>query len=317
MLKGCVIGLGAMGSNHARVLYELQEEAKIKLIGVADIKEDRAKEAAKKYSVEWFTDYKLLLKKKPDFAIVTVPTELHREVASEAINERCHILVEKPIAYTLEDGKKIIDVAKKKGVQLMVGHIERFNPAIDTIKERIGKEKILLIGAVRIGPTPSSERITTGVVADLGVHDIDLFRYITGSEFKRIEAFTSDRKSGIEMSAVLSFEMENGALAYIITNRIMPLKIRKVEVTTAKRFLEGDLLSQKVTEYSKGELISYAHRSIFVEEINLPFMEPLKLELKAFINSLKTGTQPPITGEDGLKAIEIAIECLKRSQHTR
>ena len=312
MLKGCVIGLGAMGSNHARVLYELQEEAKIKLVGLADIKEDRAKEAAKKYGVDWFTDYKKLLKKKPDFAIVSVPTELHREVVLEAINEGCHVLVEKPIAYTLEDGRKIVDAAKKKGVQLMVGHIERFNPTIDVIKERIGKERILLIGAVRIGPMPSSERINTGVVADLGVHDIDLFRYITGSEFKRIEAFTSDCKSGMEMSAVLSFEMENGTLAYIITNRITPLKMRKVEVTTTKRFLEGDLLSQKVTEYSKGELISYAHRSTFVEEINIPYIEPLKLELKAFINSLKKGTKPPITGEDGLKAMEIAIKCISQ-----
>jgi len=313
MLKGCVIGLGTMGSNHARVLYELQEETKIKLIGVADIKEDRTKEIAKKYSIDWFTDYEKLLKRKPDFAIVTVPTELHREVALAAINHGCHVLVEKPLAYLLEDGRKIVDAAKKMGVQLMVGHIERFNPTIDVIKERIGKEKILLIGAVRIGPMPSSERISTGVIADLGVHDIDLFRYITGSEFKRIEAFTSDRKSGMEMSAVLSFEMENGALAYIITNRITPLKMRKVEVTTTKRFLEGDLLSQKVTEYSKGELISYAHRSTFVEEINIPYMEPLKLELKAFINSLKKGTKPPITGEDGLKAMEIATKCIRQS----
>jgi len=317
MLKGCVIGLGAMGSNHARVLYELQEETKTKLIGVADIREDRARETAKKYGIAWFSDYKKLLKKKPNFAIITVPTEFHCEVALEATNNGCHVLVEKPIAYTLDDGKKIVDAAKRKGVQLMVGHIERFNPAIDTIKERIGKERILLIGAVRIGPMPPAERITTGVVADLGVHDIDLFRYITNSEFKRTKAFTSDGKSGMEMSAVLSFEMENGTLAYIITNRIMPLKMRKVEVTTTKKFLEGDLLSQKVTEYSKGELISYAHRSIFVEEIYLPFMEPLKLELKAFINSLKQGITPPITGEDGLKAMEIAIECVKRSVHAK
>jgi predicted dehydrogenase len=315
MLKGCVVGLGAMGSHHARVLYELQEEAKIKLLGVADIREERAKEAAKKYGVDWFTDYRSLLKKKPDFVIVTTPTEIHREVALAAINEGCHVLVEKPIAYTLEDGKKIVDAAKKKGVQLMIGHIERFNPTIDVIKERVGKERILLIGAVRIGPKPSAERINTGVVADLGVHDIDIIRYITGSEFKRIEAFTSDHKSGIEMSAVLSFEMKNGALAYIITNRVTPLKMRTVEVTTTKRLLIGDLLGQKVTEYSKGELISGAHRSTFVEEIYIPYMEPLKLELKAFINSLKQGTKPPITGEDGLKAMEIATECIKRSQH--
>jgi len=315
MLKGCVVGLGAMGSRHVRVLHELQEETKMELIGVADVIEDRARDVAGRYGVDWFTDYKTLLKKGPDFAIVAVPTELHYEIALNVVANGCHVLVEKPLASTLREGEDIVGSAEKNKVQLMVGHIERFNPTIDVIKERMGKERILLIGAVRVGPMPSLKQIGIGVVRDLGVHDIDLIRYISGSEFKRIEAFSSDRKSGVELSSVLSFEMENGSLAYIITNVVTPLKMRKIEVTTTKRFLSGDLISQKVTEYSKGELISYAHRSTFVHEINIPYVEPLKRELKAFINSIRQKQPPPVTGKDGLKAMEVAVKCLQSTQH--
>jgi len=301
-----------MGSNHVRVLHELQEEGKTKLIGVADIGESLAREVAEKYGVDWFTDYKRLLEEKPDFAIVAVPTKLHRKVAVDAVEKDCHILVEKPIAHTVSEAKKIVDIAKRKGVQLMVGHIERFNPVVQEMKERIGREPIHLIGAVRVGPSIASERVDTGVILDLAVHDIDIIRYLTGSEYKKISAFTADRESGIEESAMLSFEMENGALAYIIANRITPLKIRSIEVTTHEKFIRGDLISQKVTEYSKGELITHARRSAFVTEIDIPYMEPLKLELKAFISSLEQAKKPPVSGEDGLRTLKIAVECIQQ-----
>ena len=312
MLKGCVIGLGAMGSNHDRVLHELQEEGKMKLIGVADLKENLAREVAEKYEVDWFTDYKRMLKKKPDFAVVAVPTKLHRKVAEDAVKEGCHILVEKPIAHTINEAKKIVEIAKKGGVQLMVGHIERFNPVVQEMRDRIGRESVHLIGTVRVGPPIPSERVDTGVILDLAVHDIDIIRYLTMSEFKKISAFTADRESGIEESTMLSFEMENGALAYIIANRITPLKIRRVEATTSEKFILGDLISQKVMEYSKGELITHARRSAFLTEIDIPYVEPLKLELKAFINSLEKATEPPVSGEDGLKALEIAVKCMQQ-----
>ena len=312
MLKGCVIGLGAMGSNHVRVLSELQEEGKIKLVGVADIKENLAKEVAERYRVNWFADYKRLLEEKPDFVVVSVPTKLHCKVALDAIENGCHVLVEKPIAHTVKEGKKIVEAAERKGVQLMIGHIERFNPVIQEIKERIREEKILLIGAVRVGPKPPPQRVNTGVVLDLGVHDIDIIRYLTDSEVKRISAFASYGELNMEESAVLSFEMETGVLAYVISNIITPLKIRRIEVTVASRFIRGDLISQKVLEYSRGELITHARRSMFVTEIDIPYMEPLKLELKAFINSLEQATKPPVSGEDGLRALETAVECIRQ-----
>jgi predicted dehydrogenase len=309
-LKGCVIGLGAMGSNHVRVLHELQEEGRTKLIGVSDIREDLAKNVAKKYGVEWFTNYASMLEKKPDFAIVAVPTKLHREVAEDVVKKGCHILVEKPIAHTISEARKIVQIAEKGGVHLMVGHIERFNPVVEEMKERIGKKRVHLIGTVRVGPPIPSDRVDTGVIVDLAVHDIDVIRYLAKSEFKRISAFSADRKFGVEESTMLSFEMKNGALAYIIANRITPLKIRRIEATTVKKFVLGDLISQKVTEYSKGKLITHARRSAFVTEIDIPYVEPLKLELKAFLNSLEKDTKPPVSGEDGLKALEIAVECM-------
>ena len=312
MLKSCVIGLGAMGSNHVRVLHELQEEGKTKLIGVADIKENLAREFAEKYGVDWFVDYKRLLEEKPDFAIVAVPTKLHRKVAEDAVNNGCHVLVEKPIAHKISEAKKIVEIAEKRGVQLMVGHVERFNPVVQEMRERIVRESVHLIGAVRVGPPVASERVDTGVILDLAVHDIDIIRYLTESEFKRVIAFTADRESGIEESAMLSFEMENGALAYIIANRITPLKIRSIEVTTHEKFIRGDLISQKVTEYSKGELITHARRSAFVTEIDIHYMEPLKLELKTFISSLEQAKKPPVSGEDGLRTLKIAVECIQQ-----
>jgi len=312
VLKGCVIGLGAMGSNHVRVLRELQEEGKTELIGVADIRENLAREVAETYGVDWFTDYKRLLEEKPDFVIVAVPTKLHRKVAEDAVKKGCHILVEKPIAHTVSEARKIVEIVERKGVQLMVGHIERFNPVVQEMKERIGRETVHLIGTVRVGPPIPSERVDTGVILDLAVHDIDIIRYLTQSEFKQISAFTADRESGIEESAMLSFEMENGALVYIITNRITPLKIRGIEVTTDQKFIRGDLISQKVTEYSKGELITHARRSMFVTEIDIPYMEPLKLELKAFLSSLEQAKKPPVSGEDGLRALEIAVKCIRQ-----
>jgi len=301
-----------MGSYHVRVLHELQEEGKTQLVGVADIRKKLAKEIAEKYGVNWFTDYRKLLEEKPDFAIVAVPTKLHRKVAEDAVKKGCHILVEKPLAHTIDEARKIVESAEKGGVQLMAGHIERFNPVVQEMKERIGWDRVHLIGAVRVSPSIPTDRIDTGVILDLAVHDIDIIRYLTNSEFKKISAFTADRESGIEESAMLSFEMENEAMAYIIANRITPLKIRRIEATTAEKFILGDLISQKVTEYSKGELITHARRSAFVTEINIPYMEPLKLELKAFINSLEKATKPPVSGEDGLKALEIAIECMQQ-----
>jgi len=312
VLKGCVIGLGAMGSNHVRVLHELQEEGKTKLVGVADIREDLARSVAEKYGVEWFTDYKRLLEKKPNFVVLSVPTKLHRKVAEDAVKKGCHILVEKPIAHTISEARKIVEITEKGGVQLMVGHIERFNPVVQEMNERIGGKSVHLIGTVRVGPPIPAERVDTGVILDLAVHDIDIIRYLTRSEFKKISAFTADRESGNEESTMLSFEMKNGALAYIIANRITPLKIRRIEATTAEKFILGDLISQKVMEYSKGELITHARRSAFVTEIDIPYMEPLKLELKAFINSLEKATKPPVSGEDGLKALEIAVECMQQ-----
>lgn len=304
MLKAGVIGLGAMGKNHAKVYSELSN---VELVGVADVDFELAGSIAQRYNTVPFPDYNELLKRGLDAVSIAVPTSLHREVALDVTRAGTNMLVEKPIANTTEAAREIIKSAEENGVKLMVGHIERFNPVISIIKKHIEGTEVSLIEITRIGPFPPRIK-DVGVVIDLATHDIDLIRYLTGSEFKKIRALTSRSLSSNEDTAVLVFEMANGVLARITVNRLAPFKVREISIATKEKFIKASLTDQKVFEYSRYE----ENDSYLVKELGVPFSEPLKLELAAFIDSIRNNTPPPITGEDGLKALEVAIQCLNK-----
>ena len=134
MLKVAVIGVGSMGKNHARVFSDIKD---VELVGVSDTNSEVVENISKKFGCKGYTDYKEMLDiEKPDLVSIVVPTQLHKEVAFEVIGRNIHVLVEKPIAGNVEDGQAIIDLAKEKNVKLMIGHIERFNPAIIELKRR-------------------------------------------------------------------------------------------------------------------------------------------------------------------------------------
>jgi len=175
-LKVAVIGVGSMGKNHARIYWELPE---VTLVGVSDPAEETAKSIASKYGTNAYTDYLNMLDvEKPDAVTISVPTVLHKDIALEVIDRRISLLIEKPIAYTIDEAEEIIKAAELAGVKLMIGHIERFNSAIIALKQKIkNKElgRIFQIDAHRQGPFPS--RIgDVGVVIDLAVHDLDIMR---------------------------------------------------------------------------------------------------------------------------------------------
>lgn len=305
MIKVGVIGVGAMGKHHARVYSELQD---VELIGIADVNENLAYSIAKKYRTKTFINYKELLEQDLDAVSIAVPTSLHKKVAVDIANAGVDMVIEKPIADTVENAKEIIRTVKKNDIKLMVGHIERFNPIIPIIKKSIKNTKIISIGITRVGPLPPRIK-DVGIVIDLATHDVDLIRYLTNSEFKKIYSLTSKNISKNEDTAILSFEMENGVLAHITTNWLTPFKIREINVATREKFIKGRFIDQKVLEYSKYK----TDDSYVVKELNVPFGEPLKLELKAFLESIKKDVEPPITGEDGLKALGVAIKCLKQN----
>ena len=303
MIKVGVIGAGTMGKHHARVYAGLSD---VELVGIADINKDVARTIAERYNTEAFIDYKELLKRDLDAVSIVVPTFLHEKVALDTAEAWVNMIIEKPIADTVENARNIIKSADENDVKLMVGHIERFNPIMPVIQKSMGNSDIISIDVTRVGPFPPRIR-DVGVVIDLATHDIDLIRYLTKSEFRKMYSLTSKNIFKNEDIAILSFEMENGVLAHITTNWLTPFKIREINIATKERFIKGLFIEQKVSEHSKYE----EDGSYIVKELSVPFGEPLNLELGAFLRAVRDDEEPPITGEDGLKALEVAIECLK------
>lgn len=299
MIKIGVIGIGAMGKHHARIYSELSD---VELVGIADVNEELVSSITNQYHTKAFTDYRELLKQDLDAVTIAVPTTIHKEVAIDVANEGINMLVEKPITDTIENAKKIIEVCGNNNVKLMIGYIERFNPIIPVIKNTIKNIDVISINITRVGPFPPRIK-DVGVVIDLATHDIDLIRYLTNSEFKKVCGLTSKNTSGKEDNALISCRMENGILVHITTNWLTPFMVREINIATTEKFIRGQFIDQKVVEYHRYE----EDGSYIVKDIRVVSNEPLKLELKAFIESIKKNKEPPITGYDGLKALEVAL----------
>jgi UDP-N-acetylglucosamine 3-dehydrogenase len=297
-----VIGAGIMGSNHARVLAGLPG---VKLVGVADPAAESRSRVTKMAGCETFGTVEELLDAGVDAVTIAAPTHLHRDVALACIAHKVHVLVEKPIASTGEEGHEIIAAAKKAGVTLMVGHVERFNPAVAAIKQAIKDEEILSVAITRVGPFPP-RMSNVGVVIDLAVHDIDLISWFTESEIVDVQPQLASAVAEREDIALLQFRTASGVLANINTNWLTPFKARSVTVATRKKYIQGDLLTRQVTEcfgFQPDGSYSMRHLSVGHDE-------PLRAELMAFIHAVRTGDVPAVTGEDGVASLEIAIKCL-------
>jgi predicted dehydrogenase len=246
-----------------------------------------------------------LLKYDLDAVTIAAPTHLHREIALRCIARGIHVLVEKPIASTVEEGDDIIKAARRAGLTLMVGHVERFNPAVQAIKDAIRGEDILSIAITRVGPFPP-RMSNVGVVIDLAVHDIDLIRWFTDSDIVEVQPQLSNAVAEREDIALLQFRTASGVLAHINTNWLTPFKARNVTIATRDKYVMGDLLTRQVTEcfgFQTDGSYSMRHLSVGHDE-------PLRAELIAFINAVRDGKEPAVTGEQAVASLEIAIRCL-------
>lgn len=304
-LRVGVVGVGVMGSNHARVFAGLPG---IQLVGVADPDHKQADFVARTLGCAAVADIGALLDLGVDAITIAAPTHLHRDVALACIERGVHVMVEKPIASTVEEGIEIIDAARRASVTLMVGHVERFNPAVEAIKEAIRNEDILSIAITRVGPFPP-RMSNVGVVIDLAVHDIDLIRWFTDSNIIEVQPQVSSAVAEREDIALLQFRTESGVLAHINTNWLTPFKARSVTVATRGKYVTGDLLTRQVTEcFGFQPDGSYSMRHLSVGHA-----EPLRSELVAFVHAVRSGTTPAVTGEEGVASLEIATRCLSRS----
>lgn len=322
-LKAAVIGAGNMGKNHARLYAELEG---VTLCGIVDTDETKAKELADKYGCPRFSSVtELLSDAKPDAASVCVPTNLHKDITLALLKARIPILVEKPIASTVEQAKEIIQAAKDSDTLLMVGHIERFNPVIRELKRRIDNQelgKVFQVTSQRMSPFPK-RILDVGVTIDLAVHDVDIMRYLLGADIKSLHARDARRvHSSHEDLLVGSMEFSDGALGLINCNWITPKIIRELTIIGEKGMFVADYLTQELRFYkneSADKSVDWAKGIMDVREgemLKIPVkrQEPLKNELEAFLQAVKDNGSSPMPGDDALKALDITLRLLESAK---
>ncbi|MDD4952916.1 MAG: Gfo/Idh/MocA family oxidoreductase [Desulfovibrionaceae bacterium] len=292
MMRVGVVGLGWMGRVHLRNYLSMPE---VEVAGAADVSPEALDEVRKGFRVPVFDSLDRLLDQGLDALSVCVPTSLHRDIGLEVIERGVALLIEKPLAANVAQGRELVEAAAERSLTLMVGHIERYNPAVQRVKELVGDD-VISIQIERVGPYPPRIQ-DVGVIKDLGSHDIDLIRFITGAEYKDVFAVTSRTMGRHEDTALITAEMDNGVLANINTNWVTPYKSRKIRVAARTKYIEANLITQEVKEYSK---FSTYDKSYSVREWPLVYREPVREELTAFLAAVRTRSPAPITGEDGL-----------------
>jgi predicted dehydrogenase len=303
-LAAGVIGLGSMGINHARVYAGIEG---VELAAVADVSPERSK-LATYGGPRAYDDYRAMLaEERLDLVSVCVPTLLHHQVALAAIDKGVAVLVEKPIAATLEEGRAMARAAVDAGVPLMVGHVERFNPAVLEVKRLLSAGalgRVFQAYARRTGPFPQRVR-DVGVVHDLAPHDIDIMSFLLESDVERVYAETL-RGVSTEHEDMLwgVLRYRSGAIGVLDVNWLTPLKVRQLAVLGEKGLLQADYISQEVRFYPKGDEGGLPGSS--PQQVRVESKEPLRVELEAFVDAVRRGARPPVTAEDGLAALEIA-----------
>lgn len=309
-LRVGVLGAGVMGTNHARVLSELPH---FDLVGVADPDADHRKRAETLVGCATFTETEALIGQSLDAMVVAAPNAYHQSLGEQCFQAGLHVLMEKPLAPTIEEAEALIAAAERHGRQLMVGHIERFNPAVGTAVRAVADSHVRSISITRVGPFPP-RMSNVGVIIDLGVHDIDIIRHVAGADIVDVQAQTSrsdaDRP---EDTALLQFRTANDIVAHVSTNWTTPYKKRSLEITTDEKFVTVDLITRTVIEY-----FDYRADGAFsMRQHPVPMIEPLKAELLAFHDACLRNVEPAVTGRDGLRNLAIALQCLESGARAR
>ncbi|HMK46816.1 MAG TPA: UDP-N-acetylglucosamine 3-dehydrogenase [Methanocella sp.] len=295
-----VIGAGAMGQNHIRTYNQMNG---VKLVGISDVDKDRVESLGRQYNTRAFTDYRDLLKLDLDAVSVVVPTTLHKQVALDVISSGTSLLVEKPISDTIENAEAITDAAFAGNVTLMIGHIERFNPAVVKMKQIIdsGKlGKVVSISTSRVGPYNPRIR-DVGVILDIGVHDIDIISYLYNSRVSEVYSIAGKEIHSFEDHASIFLRFEGDRAGIVETNWLTPHKIRKFAVIGTEGVAYGDYMQQTVTIHDKE----------WVRDARIDKKEPLLCELENFVMTCKDHREPVTTGEDGIHALNVAIAAIE------
>ena len=294
LIKVVVVGVGSLGSRHARIYSELPG---VELVGVLDTDRERTEEIATQYDCQAFLTLEEIPSSVEAISIV-VPTDRHYEVAGGLMNRGYHLLIEKPITDDVSHARELLRLAEKNNLLLQVGHVERFNPGILEI-EKIVKEP-RFIECHRNAPfQPRGTEV--GVVLDLMIHDLDIILYLVSSPVASLEAVGATILSKHEDIANARIKFKSGCIANITTSRVSPAKMRKIRIFQDDAYISLDYMAQTAQIYRKE-----AGR-IIIDELPIPRGEPLKLELESFVEAVRLGGKPQVPAEGSLAALEVAV----------
>lgn len=308
-VKVGVVGVGYLGRYHAEKYASMKEAD---LVGVVDIDQKRAYEMAQKYGTKAYTDYKDLRGEVEAVSIV-VPTTLHYQVARDFLKQGTDVLIEKPMTCSLAEAGKLIKLAKERNLMLQVGHLERFNPAVMALNDHL--ERPLFIESHRLA-TFKGRGVDVDVVLDLMIHDIDIIMNIVKSELKGVDAVGVAVITPNTDIANVRLQFENGCTANVTVSRISNKNMRKIRIFQPNAYLSVDYARREIAVIKKtSENGRFGFPGIETNTTSFPESDSLADELRSFLTSVRTRRPPVVSGEDGQRALQVALKIMKQINH--
>ena len=316
MLRTAVIGVGHLGSQHARIHAALAAEGITRFEWVCDLRPETARAVAEERNAQWTTDWQKLIG-RVDAVSLAVPTESHCEIACSLLEAGIHVLVEKPISRTLAEAERMIQAARKGNTLLQVGHLERFNPALVALRPHVRHPVYFEIH--RVGEF-TARSLDIDVVLDLMIHDLDIVQWLVGEEVQ----VTGLHAVGIPIltdkvdAANARLEFSSGAVANITASRVGTEKIRKMRFFQPHDYIAVDYTTKRASISSLAPPTAEGlWPGVHIRHLDVIDVEPLRAEIVAFLEAARDGLPSPVAGTEGRNALALALRALERIQeHT-
>lgn len=311
-IKAGVLGVGKMGEYHVGVLSEIRD---VELTAISDSDEKRGRMISERYEVPFYSDLRAMLK-QVDVAVVAVPTKLHYKIAKEVMNAGIHVLLEKPCSDNLEHARELFDLADQKNLILHIGHVERFNGAVQELHKLV--DDPILVDCKRMGPFVERMK-DDSVVMDIMIHDIDIILNLIDSKVARLNVMGRSVFSEKDDVVSVQLEFENSCIATILASRASQNKERTLSITQKDSYVILDYTDQEIYVHRQAssdyvltkDSLRYKQESL-IERIFVHKDNPLKLEIQHFVDCVKNGTPRKVAVDNELYSLEIALEIMEQ-----